>query len=46
LSNSYKIDGQKEGLAIINQNQESANMAALPITDQTAIDKWYYITLA
>jgi hypothetical protein len=46
LSNSHKIDSHTEGLAIINQNQESANIPALPITDQTAIDKWYYITLA
>jgi len=46
LSNSFKIDGPTEGQQIINQKPESSNTPALPIADQTAIDKWYYITLA
>lgn len=45
LDNSLKIDGQTEGIEIINQKPETSTAPAKPI-DQTAIDKWYYITLA
>lgn len=45
LENSWKIDGQTEGQLIINQNAESGSVSPKPILDQTAIDKWYYITL-
>lgn len=44
LNNSYKIDVQNGG-QFINQRQESASLPAEPIPDQTAIDKWHYITL-
>ncbi|CAG2113033.1 unnamed protein product [Medioppia subpectinata] len=44
LGNSSKIDNQN-AIEIINQRQESAKAVPKPIDDQTAIDKWYYITL-
>ena len=44
LNNSHKIDVQN-GVVFINQRKESAQLDAQPIADQTAIDKWYYITL-
>ncbi|CAG2172409.1 unnamed protein product, partial [Oppiella nova] len=44
LNNSSKIDNQN-AVEIINQRQESAKSVPKPIDDQTAIDKWYYITL-
>lgn len=45
LANTHTIDVEN-GRQIINQRKESAELEALAITDQTAIDKWFYITLA
>ncbi|XP_054167004.1 inorganic pyrophosphatase-like isoform X2 [Oppia nitens] len=44
LGNTHSIDVQSAG-AIVNQSQESTALPEKPIDDQTAIDKWYYITL-
>lgn len=45
LTNSFKIDGLTDGQTTINQKPQSETVPAEPIADQTAIDKWYYITL-